>query len=111
MANKSIKTRVLELGIVAVDGTTYLGSFSKEGEVGTMTNAVPAVEGDLEETIKNWIKSDNLDELVEFTVEGNTTSVLTRKYTASDKLLINSVCSAAEFNMSRAVANLENSSI
>jgi len=74
-----------------------------------VTNAVKSSDT-LKDTAKNWLKADNLDELLNIEVSGlNTLSKVSMN--ASDKLLLESIDAQAKHLTKYALAGLQNKAI
>ena len=61
--------------LVSIDGVSYFGELTKgEGGAGTLTNAIPCGDN-IKETVKSWIKANNLNNLETLEISGNVSFV------------------------------------
>lgn len=104
MCKLSEKVKALE--IININGNQYLGTTDKEEGVLKLSSAVSVKDSNFKETIKSWIAADKLGELEAIEFEGEL-QIGRKKFNEQQLLEISSVCTTAEFEMKRAVPNLE----
>jgi hypothetical protein len=95
------------LVIFILNNETYLGEVREEEGTCFVKNAVKVVKNDDKETIKNWIKADNSNDLENFETTG-IYNITKKKITRRQTLVMNSLVAQAEFIKETAVANLQN---
>ena len=108
MEKMTIAEKLKTLQFINIGGCQYLGKKEKVKDVVTISNAVP-VNDTFDDTIKDWIRKDNLNQLEEIVEEGMVT-VSSKNFTEEQKMIIDIIAAQAEHAIKYAVKNLENNS-
>lgn len=108
---KALLTKLKELSILSLNGATFLGKVIEEGGSTKIVESIQAVSADFKENLKIWIKKDNLGELESTTLRGANFSLGEKDLTDEQIHIMTIVAAEAEYNMKRAVKNIENNSL
>jgi len=105
-----LTAKIKKCKLVSIDGVSYFGELTKtETGAATLTNAIPCGDS-IAETVKTWIKINNLNNLETLEISGNVSFVvkaLTEDQTDEAELVIIAAARATV----NALPNLINSAI
>ena len=107
---ETLAEKILDLQMINLNGSNYIGSVEKVEGGFELTDAVEC-SSSFETSIKNWIKADNMNSLQKMSCVGDGISVVTKDFTEQQKLEITIIASKADYAIKYAVKELENSKI
>lgn len=114
MANKKENTtlaaEVSALQIINLNGTNYLGNLEKSEGGFLLSKAIECVSS-FEESVKEWIRKNNLNALQSLSIEGENVSVVRKDFTEQQRLEIGIIAAKADYAIKYAVSELQNSKI
>ena len=108
---KSLNNQIKELKVLSIGNTSYLGLKEKTETGYKITKAIEVEEGaSFEASIKEWIKANNINQLIETEEEGMV-AIGTKGFTEKQKMEIDIIASQAEYAIKYALGNLQNAAI
>lgn len=105
---ENLTNRIKELSLVNVEGTQYLAKIEKIENGIKLVEAVPAVSR-FDDSISNWIKAANLNQLESITTEGMGATFSKKEFSEQQLMEIDIIAAKAEYAIKYAVADLQNS--
>ena len=108
--SKKLAEQILDLQIVNLNGTSYIGAVDQVEGGFELTDAVECGSS-FESSIKSWIKANNMNALQKLSCVGDGISVVKKDFTEQQQLEVTMIASKAEYAIKYAVNELQNSKI
>lgn len=109
--NTTLLDRLKSLSLLSLNGINYLGKVSEEEGKTKIVDSIQVTTPNFTETIKSWIKKDNLGELETVSLRGSSFSLGEKDFSEEQQHNLTIIAAEAEYRMKRAVKRLENDSI
>lgn len=107
----TLEDKLTELSLVVINGANYLAKVESNETDIKIKDSILIIKSEFEEVIKDWIRKSNSGDLQDITLLGSNNSLAVKPFSSDQLHTIKLVAIKAEYAMSKALIELQNSKI